>query len=429
MKKLDKIGTKILADSLIKNSVWLIIASFFSAFLGVIFWIIASKYYSPRDIGIISAIFSATTLISSISSIGLPTALVYYLPRDLNNSSKMINSCLMTSISVPIIISFIFLLGLEIWSPELKILTDLKFAIIFIILTIVTTISGLMGGAFIAGRRSSYSMLKDNLYHIIKMFALVIFASLGIIGMLISLSIGMIFAIIIGFILLYKTWKYVPTLKFDPIIKNMAKFSLENYIAGIFNILPKMILPIMIVNTISAESTGYFYIAMTAAGLLYGISGSISTSLFAESSNKEKFENNINKAIMFNILLLIPGILFFIIFGKFILNIFNPIYAENATETLIILSIASIPLSLINIFNGVRSSQNRVKSAIRMNLIVAILTIFLSIILMKTNGIEGVAIAFLIANTIGAIIVIHRIKNPVEFTIKIIKRYRDALPM
>ena len=428
MKILDKIGTIILADSLIKNSIWLIIASFVSAFLGVIFWILASRYYDPREIGIISAIFSAISLIASISTIGLPTALVYYLPRDSKNSSKIINSCLITSISVSIIFALIFLLGLKIWSPQLTMLANLKFGIIFIILTTVITMSGLMGGAFIAGRRSSYSMLKDNLYHIIKMFSLALFAGLGIIGVFISLSIGMIFALIVGFILLYKTWRYIPTLKFDPIIKTMTRYSLENYIAGILHNLPKLILPIMIVNIISAESTGYFYIAMTAAGLLYGISLSISSSLLAESSNKEKFENNINKAIMFNMLLLIPGILFFIIFGKIILNIFNPIYAQNATETLIILSVASIPLSLINIFNGVRNSQNRVKSTIKMKLIVAILTIILTVPLMKTNGIEGVATAFLIANTIGAIIVIHRIKNPVEFTIKIIKRCRYVLP-
>lgn len=429
MKNINNIGSNILADSLIKNSIWLMIASFFSAFLGVIFWITASRFYSPKDIGIISAVFSATGLISNISSIGLPTALVYYLPRNFKSSNKIIDSSLITSVIVSIIFSFIFLFGLEVWSPELKILTDLKFAVVFIIFTTVTTISGLMGGAIIAGRRALYTIFKDNLYHIIKLFSLAIFAGLGIFGMFISLSIGMIVAVIIGFILLYKTWKYIPSLKFDPIIKYIARFSLENFIAGNLYNLPKLILPIMIVNTISAESTGYFYIAMTAAGLLFGISLSVSSSLLAESHNKEKFENNINNAIGFNILLLIPGILFFIIFGKFILNIFSPSYAENATGVLIILSIASIPLSFINIFNGVRNSQNRVGSTIKMNLIVCILTIILTIPLMKTNGIEGVAIAILIANMIGAIIVINRIKNPVEFTLKIIRHYRDVLPV
>jgi Na+-driven multidrug efflux pump len=36
-------------------------------------------------------------------------------------------------------------------------------------------------------------------------------------------------------------------------------------------------------------------------------------------------------------------------------------------------------------------------------------------------NIEGVAISYLIANTIGAIIVINRIKNPKEFSLKLLK--------
>lgn len=238
-------------------------------------------------------------------------------------------------------------------------------------------------------------MLKDNIYNFVRMISLGIFAGFGIIGTFISLSIGLTFSIIMAFILLHKSWKYLPKFKFDPIIKNIAGYSFGNYIAGTLNSLPRSVLPIIIINIISSEKTGYFYIAFTAANLLYGISQSISSSLLAESNDKIKFEHNINRAISFNMLLLIPGSIFFIIFGKFLLGIFNHSYADNATTTLIILSVASVPISLINIFNTVRNAQNRVNSTIKMNGIVAILTIILSMILIRFN-IEGIALAFLI---------------------------------
>lgn len=427
MNKITKTSTKILGDSLLKNSILLIVSSLFGAFLGFIFWIIASRYYDPKDIGLISAIFSAISLISNIGTIGLPTALIYYLPRNLKNDNKIIDSSLFTCISISIIFSLIFLFGLDIWSPKLTILHDIEFGILFIFLIITTSISGLVGSVFVSKKRSSYLLHKDNLYHILRIFFLMIFASMGLIGMMISLNIGIIISLIISFIFLYRTYNYFPKLKFDPIIKTMTKYSLENYIAGVLYNAPRLILPIMMINIMGAESTGYFYIAFTAASLLHGISGSISTSLLAESFNKEKFEDNINKAITFNILLLIPGILFYGTFGKMFLGIFNQSYAYHATGTLIILSIASIPISLINIYNGIRNSQNRVMSTIIMNLIVAILTIILSVPMMKVGNIESVATAFLMANTIGAIIVIHKIKNPIEFTIKIAKQCRDAL--
>lgn len=126
-------------------------------------------------------------------------------------------------------------------------------------------------------------------------------------------------------------------------------------------------------------------------------------------------------------IILIPGIILFMIFGKFILNLFNPSYADNATSTMLILTIVSIPLSLIAIFNTIMNAQNRVMNMIKMNIMVAGVTLLLStisIVFIKMN-IEGIAISYLIANTIGAIIVINRIKNPKEFTLRLLNDVKN----
>ena len=56
-----------------------------------------------------------------------------------------------------------------------------------------------------------------------------------------------------------------------------------------------------------------------------------------------------------------------------------------------------------------------------MNILITSITIILSILFIRTMNIEGVAISYLIANTIGAIIVINRINNAKEFTLKLIR--------
>ena len=95
-------------NSLFKNSIYLMITNFISLALGFIFWIVASRYYTPNDVGIISAILSSISLISMISSVGFPTALVFYLPRDPKNTNIIIDSCLTVSIIMSIIFSLIF---------------------------------------------------------------------------------------------------------------------------------------------------------------------------------------------------------------------------------------------------------------------------------------------------------------------------------
>lgn len=410
---------EIYADSLLKNSSYLIASNFFGMILGFFFWMIATRYYTPNDIGITSAILSSMLLISTASLIGLPSSLTFYLPIYKKESSKkinrIINSCMIVTIIISIILSLIFVLGIDMLSPELKhSLEDPKLIMIFIITTIMTTISTLMSGIFTAGKRSSFHMVKENIFGFTKIFPLILLAGSGIIGIFLSWSIGLVITMIVGSFLLFKLWKYIPMFTFDPIIKNMANFSFGNYVAGILHNLPKFLFPIIIVNSISAESAGYFFIAMTIAGLLYGIPTSTVGPFLAECYNKDKFWNNVNKTIKFNISLLIPGLLFFMIFGKFVLDIFNPKYTDSSFMTLIILSVTSIPLSLIVIFNTIRLAQNKIISTIKINGIVSSIAISLSLLFIKDLNIEGVALAYLIANSITAIIIIFRMKDSID---------------
>lgn len=406
-------------DSLIKNSIYLMATNFVTSFIGFFFWIFAARYYTPDDIGITSAIFSSVVLISMISSLGLNRALIYYLPRD-NNKGKIIDTCLTTGIISSIFFSSIFILGLRVWSPGLiSTFNSLMNVAIFMIVTVIISFSLLIGAVFTAGKRSSFQMIKESIFHFTKIIPLFIFVSYGAMGILISLLAGLVVSVIIGIFLLSRVWNYKPKFRIDPIIKNMASFSVGNYISDILNNIPKLVLPILILNLISIKSAGYFYIAITVASLLYGISQGIANSFLVESSDETKFWLNVDKSIRFNIILLIPGIILFIIFGHFILNIFNPSYGENATMSMIILTITSIPLSLVNIYNTIKNAKNDIKSMVNMNLIVAIITIVLSILLIRFN-IEGISISYLIANIVGAIIVINEMKNPKEFTFRLL---------
>lgn len=418
---MKKFVMSLFKDSFLKNSIYLMVSNCAVLFFGFFFWIIASRYYTPSDIGTTSAILSSMALISAISTVGMPTALLFFLPRS-KNASGMIDSCLMVGMTMSTIVSIIFISGLKIWEPVLRTTFNIQFDIIFVIITIMTTTSLLMTGSFTAGSKSSFHMIKENTFGIVRIFPLLLFIGLGPEGIFLSWGLGLVMAMIIGFILLNKTWKYSPTFSFDPTIKEMAAYSTGNYIAAIFSSLPTLLLPIMIINLTSTASAGYFFITMTIAGILYGVPQSIGNVFLAQSSYSDKdYWNKISKAMRFNLSILFVGLLLFIIFGKTVLNIFNHSYAENATITLIILAMTSIPLSVTSIFITIRYSQRRVWSAVKINGFVAITTLALSIPLIKAFSIEGAAIAYLIANSVAALVVIIRIKNPKEFTLQLLK--------
>jgi O-antigen/teichoic acid export membrane protein len=408
----------ILNDSLFKNALYLIASNLSNLTFGFFFWIVAARYYAPEEVGAISALLSAMFLISMISTLGFPTALVYYLPKDSKNTSKIINSCLIAVIAASLIFSLIFICGLDIWASPLKSeLNSLELVILFMIVTTVTTVSALLSSTFIARKRASFTMTKETTFGFVKILPLPLLAGLGSIGIFLAWGIGATLAMTIGFGFLYFILKgYMPKLVIDPpIIKNMLRYSTGTHVADIFMSIPGMVLPIMVFNSISSESAGYFYIAITVAGLLYGIPRSISNSFLAESSDGSSLWDKVGKSIRFNAMLLIPGILFFMLFGKFVLHIFNPSYAENASTTLTILAITSLPLSLCSLFNAMRKAQNRISSVLKVNAAIAIITLGFAVPLMKSSGIAGAAIAYLAATTAVTIVLIYKMNNPLEF--------------
>ncbi len=411
---------KIYNDSLLKNSFYLMTSNLLNLILGFFFWFISARYYTPEEVGTTSALLSSMLLISMISGLGFNTAIVFYLPRDYKNTNKMINSCLTSSIVASIIFSLIFVLGLDIWAPSLKnLLYNLKFFWLFAAVTTMTTTSGLISSAFIAGRRSSFHVTKETLFGLIKILPLQIFSVFGTMGILMSWSLGVIIAVFIGLFLLSLLWKgYLPIPTIDPIIKSMVSYAAGNYFAEIFYSLPRLILPILVFNLISKESTGFFFIAMMIAGILYGIPQSISNSLLAESSDSKELWHNVKNAIKLNVALLFPGILLIILFGKFVLNLFNPLYAENALVALIILSIASLPLSINTIFTTIRNAQKKVSDVVKINAGIAAITLALAFPLIGSSGIEGAAFAFLAANSLAAIVVVYKMKNLSGYVLK-----------
>lgn len=420
--KIFDLCKKAYKDSLIKNSIYLIASNLSSLALGFVFWMIAARYYTPHDVGIISAVLSSVFLISMISLIGLPMSLTLYLPLYRKDANKIINSSLMVGIGISAIFSLIYVVGIDIWSPKLRpALGNLELVVIFIITTIMMTVSSLMSSMFTAGKRSSFHMIKENIFGAVRIFFIVLLSGLGAVGIFVSWSVSIAITMMIGFFLLYKLWKYVPTPKFDPIIKEMAEFSGGNYIAGLLYNIPRFVFPIMIANMISPESAGYFFIAMTIAGVFYGVPEAIAGPFLVESSDKDRFWKNVNNAIKFIIAILIPGLLILAIFGKYILNAFSPNYADNSLTTVVILSATSIPLSLIIVFNMIRNAQKKVVWSIISNGVITAITMLLAIPFMKIWDIEGVALAYFIANTIMAIIIVFFIDSPIMFALRLLK--------
>lgn len=256
-----------LHDPLFANAYFLMANTLLSAGSGFFFWIFAARFYTAEDVGLGSAMLSAAGLISILSLFGFDIAFIHYLPKE-KEKSAMINSCFTITTLVALLISVVFLLGLNIWAPALVMMRgNIVFAIAFVLLTMVSSLFALQNNVFIAFRKAKYSFVQA-LVAVLRVGILPLLVAFGAFGIYSSAGLAAFLALAVGNMLIPKvhsSYKPAPVIK--KVVNEMMHYSFRNYVANIFFYLPVAVLPLLVVNVLGAEMNAYFYVAWAISGL------------------------------------------------------------------------------------------------------------------------------------------------------------------
>lgn len=400
-----KIIKNLINDHLYGSTLWLIADSIILTGFGFFFWAINARLFSPEQVGLGTTLIASMELIVGLSLLGFNVALVRYLPRAIKKN-KIVSSCFTLSGIVALIISLIFILGLNTFSPKLMFLKEISlYWILFIVFIIFNVLFVLIEPVFIVFRKAKFVLIKNFIFSILKLvfpFALVFMGAFGIFG---SWALAALIALIVSLF-------FIPLkIRFSinkNIIKKMFRFSSGNYLAHFFVIAPALILPLVITNLISPETTAYFYVALMIAGLLYIIPGAISSPLIAESSrNKNNLKKNVKKAFKFTFILLGLGVIIVLIAGKYLLLLFGKEYSENGFRLLQILALSSIPAAVTILYVAIKNVQHRIKTVVLINFLMAISILVLSYSLLN-YGLIGIGIGWLLGKSLVACYVVYR---------------------
>ncbi len=398
-----------LNDPLFKNSYFIMLDSISTSIFGFIFWMIVARHYIPTNVGLAIAILSMSQLIIGFSGLGLGSGLIRFLPKE-GDKKNMINFCfLMTGIS-SIILTAVFIMGLNYWSPKLLFIReDSLFLFSFIVLSIIFSILVLQSNIFIAFRVAKFSFFQGLIYNIIRTLLPIGLISFGLFGIVSSWTIATIISFMVSILffipMVQPKYKSRITIKKRTISK-IIPFSFGNYIAGILGSLPAKVMPIMILNCLGAEMAAYFYMAHSVGIILSVISGAVTISLFAEGSHdRERFRSNVIKSIKFIFLLLIPTIFALFLFGNKVLLLFGKTYSEHATVLLWLFGISNIPSAINKLYITIKKVQIDIKKIIYINAFIAFVIISGSYISMNKIGLIGIGSAWILGQGLVALVV------------------------
>ncbi|HTH93044.1 MAG TPA: oligosaccharide flippase family protein [Candidatus Paceibacterota bacterium] len=408
-------------DSLFKNSVYLITSTIAMSLFGFAFWIITTRLYTTSQIGFATALISTTILLSTFSLFGFNTSIVRFLPKS-ENQNRTINTAITVVTLITIVIATVYVLSIGRIAPQFDLLKKVPaYGVFFVFFMILVSINMLTDSIFIAFRAAKYIFIEYIFFGIAKISLPLLLVSLGTYGVFFAYTGSVIVALIVTLYYLVKKFRYSPKVVISKTeVKNVGLFAVGNYAATFILGLPLLILPTIIVTTMGATESAYFYIASTIAALLYGIPVAICQSLLAEGSYDERALRRLVKsaAKLLGVIILL-GIGAFIALSKFVLLIFGRNYAANSRNLLIVMAIAAIFVAINNLGETVLRIHRNIKTLVWISIGFLIATIAF-IFLLISHGILGMGWALLLGQAfmsveLGVYFSYRKVKNALLF--------------
>ena len=393
---------------LYRNGYALILSSVATSVLGLMYWVLAARYYSTDVVGLNSAILSAMLFLSVVAQLNLGGMLVRFVPLAGPVSPRLIGYTYVASCIASVVISLVFLVGLGIWSPTLRVLTqDAGRIVWFVFGTVTWSIFSLQDSALTALREAVWVPVENALFGVVKIILLILLAgTLTQYGIFASWTIPVAISLIpINFFIFQR---FIPKHirgtgdRAVPIIpRQLYKYVSGNYLGSIFFQASTTLLPVIVIDRLCATMNAYFYLPWTITTSLQLVALNMATSFTVEAARDHKNLSRYgSRVLIHNLRMLVPLVLIIGIGAPYILGIFGANYAAAGTDMLRLLALSVIPYSFVALYVGLARVQNQVHRIVVVQGVRCALLLLGCYWLLPILGITGIGWVWLVTETL-----------------------------
>jgi O-antigen/teichoic acid export membrane protein len=393
-------------DHLVGNALWIVLTTFTQGALGFIFWVLCAHLYSTSDIGIGTTMITATYMISFFALLGFNNSFVRFLPTSKDRSTD-INSGVLIVFLMAMALAAIYVGLLPVVAPRLDFVNSSAFYFIaFVILNAFAAVNLVTDAVFIAFRSAKYNFVVDGLLvGSTKLIVPALVVGLGAFGIFFSYGIAAFGGVMLSLFLMVRYLSYRPSVQIRPsAVRKVLAFSAANYLANVFDLLPVLVLPLLIVDRIGTASAGYYFIAFQIANLLFAVGYAVSQSLNAEGSyGDQELSALVRRISVLAAVTVVPAAAAVAIGSRLILGVFGASYSRHAQGALIFFALAAPLVVALGINTALMRITKQTLGLVLANLTYAIVIIGLAVLWVH-RGITWVGLAWLLG-TLAACVV------------------------
>jgi O-antigen/teichoic acid export membrane protein len=385
--------------SLLVNAVSMMGTALVTSGFGVVFWLVAARYFSKDAVGVASASTSAMTLLGFFATLGLGTLLMGELPRRPSHARPMINAAFLITGATGFVLGLGFALLAPLISENFTALDANLLSLFFFALGVGLTAGVLVLDQTLIGLlRGGLQLIRNVVFAAGKLIALLPIALLvsdagpGWIYSVWTLGIAISLLTLVRFYTRRGTQRLRPDFE---VLNDLRGSAFAHHLFNLAAKTPDLLIPVLVVGLVSAAANAAFYMAWMIAGFLFTVPWALSTMVFAIGAGEaerlaERFRFTVRLSLAFGLvanLVLLPA-------AGPLLQIFGPSYAEAATTTLHILALGVFGDTIRMHYIAVHRVENRLGPALPVIWLATGLEVAAAAAGAVIGGLEGVAIGW-----------------------------------
>jgi O-antigen/teichoic acid export membrane protein len=393
-------------DSMVRGAVYLMLSYGIQAALGFAFWLVAARLFSPDNVGTASSLISASILIGFLGLLGLNTTFVKFLPVA-QDRNRLITAGLTLACVCGGAIALVYVLLTPLIAPRVSFIAhNPLLGAGFILLVAAGSVNSLTDSVFIGVGQAKYTAITDGIVGgATKLIAIVLLSGAGSYAIFGAASSSYVAAGVVSLILMVRGADWRP--RFTGLLsalKPVLVFSGANYVANVFNLLPNLIVPLIVIDRIGAASAAYYYVAYQLASLLYQTVFAVESSFLAQGAQSHTIEKSfLVRSIRILAVVCIPAFAVMLLIGHYLLLLFGAKYAGNAGGCYNILIAAVLPIAVNNWLLTVLRLADRLHAIVVSNFVYLVVVCGLAWFL-APQGLNRLALAWPIGIVAGGLV-------------------------
>ncbi len=403
-----------------------------SSVVGVGFWALATRLFSPSVVGANSSILAAILFLAGISQLNLMSALLRFVPVAGAGARALVSRAFAMGAALSALSAVAFLAGLSWWAPDLaSYLEHPASQCAFVVATAAWSVFVMEDAVLVAMSRPAAVPVSNLGFALVKLVLVgTTFAVLPSAGVWVSWTLASVLAVaatasyLYGSALPHFVGARSEAAAQLPSLADVVRFIGPDYLGSLAWIGATTLLPLIVLNFSDPSHAAAFTLAWTIGSALYEIPAAFGQSLVvqgvADPSRLAKYHDALRRRALLIVGALATGL---VLGAPWVMQCFGSYYRAHGTTTLRLIALSALPDVVVAL------AISRFRAQSRTQPVFLALAAFFALVAtgaalgVSRWGIGGAGAAVLVAQGVVALAVtgdelVRRIGHPRRITVR-----------